>query len=370
MRPSPAKLLFPLSLLLTAVVSYQVGRASTSSAPPAGAATAASPLTQSGAPSAAPRRVSAPAHAEASAARHVRRSEPVPGASVGKPDSAAAEVAGAGAAGSSSARELVRALEAAAASDRADRQDVLDQLQSRLVSECVARPEALAFCLERFRATAGSEAGALLAVALGQVKDAEVESAALDLARSGRGEAERLAGLELLDRLDVENPATRAGVLEILRGDASLRVQSAAIYALHRGLPEPADTRRTVTVLAPLAASADPELRRRAVVALAEWAPDAASLEPVLLALADPSPDVRAGAAFALGRTRVPHPGLIDALATRVADPHEDSTVRDLAWQSLTRFPLDDRTWARVQEFRLQHEAAGEVGGSEEPHGE
>lgn len=263
-------------------------------------------------------------------------------------------------------QELVAALEGMLRDRSLYRQDVLDFVQGRLLQELADNPAALQWALERFRGAAGTELAQMLAVALGQLKDASVEALALELARSG-APAQRLAGLDLLDRLDIENAATRQAVRELLRSDSDPKILASALYALHRGVPDPAETRDTLAALAPLAGHADGEVRRRAVLATAEWATDPAALEPVMRALADGSPDVRAAAAFALGQTRLMPPGLVDALAARVADPREDWAVREMAWRTLSRLPLDERTYAAVAEFRKLREQAGELADTD-PH--
>lgn len=220
-------------------------------------------------------------------------------------------------------------------------------------AEYVGQPDGLERLVEEFREKAGTEEGAPLAAALGQVHDPQVEKLAVDLVRSG-DLAHQLAGLDLLDRLDIENPETRTLVLETLRTDPRPEILSAALYALHRGVPDPRETRETLAVLAPLASHSVPEVRRRGVIALAEWG----AVEPALTALRDPSPDVRAGAAFALRNA----PGAADTLAARVADESEDWAVREQAWRSLARCPLDERTYAIYARFREKHEAAGEAG--------
>lgn len=264
------------------------------------------------------------------------------------------------------ARELVAALEGMLRDRSLYRQDVLDFVQERLLRELTDNPAALPWVLQRFREAAGTELGEMLAVTLGQLKDASVEALALDLARSGTP-VQRLAGLDLLDRLDIENSPSRQAVRQMLRAESDPKVLAAALYALHRGLPDPEETRDTLAALAPLTRHADVEVRRRAVLATAEWAADPAALDPVMSALTDRSADVRAAAAFALGQTRLLPPGLADALAARLSDPHEDWAVREMAWRTLSRLPLDERTYAAVAEFRRLREQAGEFADTD-PH--
>ncbi len=231
--------------------------------------------------------------------------------------------------------------------------------QQKLLEELARNPEALRFALDELAQTAGSEKAAELAVVLGLLPDPEVEARALALARTGNRD-QRLLGLELLDRLNIENPETRAGVVEILRNEQDNEVLGAAVYALHPGVSSPADAREVRAVLSPLTGASDAELRRRSVIALAEWAHEAGDLDTVLTGLRDPSPDVRAGAAFALSQTVVWTPASRAALAARVGDPDEDWTVREQAWYSLAPLPQDQASYEAYQAFRELRDGLGE----------
>jgi hypothetical protein len=220
----------------------------------------------------------------------------------------------------------------------------------------VPDPQTIQKRLVEFRARAGTEEGSQLAVILGEIHDPVVEEAALELAQSGSLE-QRLAGLDLLDRLDIENPITQGAILEILRTDGRTEIIHAALYALHRGVPNPRETANVIQTLLPFAAHPDPEVRRRCVIALSEWGEPSIALQ----ALQDSSPDVRAGAAFALGQVRHAVPGMVDSLATCVANDHEDWAVREQAWRVLATFPLDERTYAVYSQFKEAHQAMGEA---------
>jgi hypothetical protein len=259
-------------------------------------------------------------------------------------------------------QELIAALEGMLGHKDLYRPDVVDFVESKLLAEIAKNHAALEWTIAKFKTAAGTDLAALLAIALGQVRDPAVESAALELARAGGDEKRRLAGLELLDRLDIENPQTRGAVVDMLRAENGATVTAAALYALHRGTPDPAETRDVVATLGPLAAHANAEVRRRAVIALAEWAPDASTVDSVVRALSDPSVDVRAGAAFALSRSRVSSPAAMDALVGRVADDKEDWAVREQAWRTLGRLALDARAHAAWSKFKAAYEEKNEAG--------
>ena len=220
----------------------------------------------------------------------------------------------------------------------------------------------LAKALSRFKETAGTEEGDRWADLLARVRDPAVEEIAFELLRSGVT-AQQLAGLDLLDRLNIENPDTRRLLLDLLRNDPRPEILGGALYALHPCVTDPRESRMVVSVLTPLAAHPDSEVRRRAVLSLAQWG----RIGPALGALQDPSPDVRAGAAFALGETGMGSREMGEALAARVADEREDWAVRETAWRSLSRFPLDERTYEVYRVFRECHEAAGEIPEPDEP---
>ena len=211
--------------------------------------------------------------------------------------------------------------------------------------------------LDRFHAAIGTPACDEVVAELGLIRDEAVENDAVRLAREG-SKAERLAGLDLLDLLDIENPDTRDIVLEILRTERDPEIVAAAIYALHRGVPSPSEVAGVLAALRPLLSRAEPEIRRRALLAWADWSADPA---PLTAALGDASVDVRAGAAFAVGITRADVPNRAALLAEVVADESEDWGVRDVAWHALTRLPTDEATWAVVADFKARREAYGEV---------
>jgi HEAT repeat protein len=117
----------------------------------------------------------------------------------------------------------------------------------------------------------------------------------------------------------------------------------------------------------PLLDHADAEVRRRAAIAAADWAADEEALAPVIRALADASPDVRAGAAHGLARSRVTSPAALRALVARVEDEREDRAVREQAWRALARYPLDDRAHAVHAAFAALLEADEEARPEEGP---
>lgn len=226
--------------------------------------------------------------------------------------------------------------------------------QAKLLDQLQNDPQALQWALRELEQQAGSERAAELAAVLGMIADADIEARALAMARNGNLD-QKLLGLELLDRLNIENPDTRQGVVDILRSEQRSEILAAALYALHPAVVAPAQASEVRAALRPLAGHAEVELRRRGLVALARWSSSSADLEPVVAGLADSSVDVRAGAAFALGQAPVKDGAARAALSATLADPDEDWVVRELAWHSLSSFPQDaasHQAWAAFAELR------------------
>lgn len=226
-----------------------------------------------------------------------------------------------------------------------------ERLQGELIQELAHNPQAMAWALTRMRGVVGTPEGAELGALLASFSDPQVAQLALELQQSGQRSAQ-VAGLEMAARLQRNDPQLRAQALTLLRQQGSdPDVAAAALYALRR---EPAGSAEQGQVLGALQATVQhptPEVRRRAVIALADWAPDAASLGPVVQALQDPSLDVRAGAAFALGRTRFVTAQAEPQLVARMSDEREDWAVRDLAWRALSQYPLSDTGFGAHQRF-------------------
>lgn len=188
--------------------------------------------------------------------------------------------------------------------------------------------------LERLRTGSLEEAGGVT-IALGRFRDVRVLRAAAQLSDARDAEPWRRAmALEVLDGLDA-GPAAPVALRALADPDPVVR--RAGIHAL----PPRAtiDPERAPAVLAALGAAlrrdADPEVRRRAALAIGRWATDAGELGPVLSSLVrDPSPDVRAGAAFACELAAQDGPRVRQALL-RSMEAGEAPLVRENAARAL-----------------------------------
>lgn len=192
--------------------------------------------------------------------------------------------------------------------------------------------------------------------------DSSTEEAALRLAREGES-WKRIAALDLLARLEPGSAAIRE-LAGIVRSDGDEAVIRAALAALRYDatLDEPSRA-EVLASLSSAVSSPDEETRRRAVLALGEWARDAGGAATLAGHLErDPSATVRRAAAEALAS----HPSVDLAVARRlaavVADEREHRDVRQAAWDALARAgSLDSDCHEALRGFRgeLDTDAAG-----------
>lgn len=216
-------------------------------------------------------------------------------------------------------------------------------------------PAALRGALDHFRAARKREDVELLASVLGRVPDPAVLSAAIDVAGRDAEPWRRAAALDLLDGLDT--PAALPVAIKALTTEQDVEARRAAVHALPMPTGVAAREAKQVTTALVRAASsdADPEVRRRAAVALGDWARTAEDLAPVVAGLtSDPSIDVRAGCAFALELARPTDPAARAALVAAVSRRDEDPLVRENAWRALgAAGPLADKehtVWAAYRQ--------------------
>lgn len=249
-------------------------------------------------------------------------------------------------------------------------QDLLDRLQSKLTTLSQRDDVTLNTILEKLSGTAGTPLAEVIVAALGGVKDQRVEEAARNLLNVGKSTEQRLAGLDLIVRLESSAPETRAAVESILSNENDPRLIRSALYALNEAVVGNSESRAVMQSVSKHLASADPEIRRRAVIATAQWAPDAATITPVVTALSDSDPNVRAGAAYALGISKIKTDGSKTVLINAIKSPQEDWSVKELAWRSLSQYPLDDKDMDAYSAFSRQYENMQEAKASvpERPH--
>ncbi len=172
----------------------------------------------------------------------------------------------------------------------------------------------------------------LLVLALGFVRRPEVEELAAGLALDDPAPERRALGVELLGRLGT--PRALPVLDQVLGQESATPVLRVALGALPRPVAvSEAEGARLRGKLEGFAASPTPELRRRALIALADWSPDTGLARAALAG--DPDPAVRAGAAYALELAGGGSAADRELLARVLEDVGEPFVVRDNAWRAL-----------------------------------
>ncbi|MDE1461285.1 HEAT repeat domain-containing protein [Spartinivicinus poritis] len=224
------------------------------------------------------------------------------------------------------------------------------QLEAKLLQEIQQNPAALKWAIAKFRSNLNEIPGQMLGVLLGTIQDPEVEELSLELTGS-TVKSEKVAGLELMSRLGIFQEKQRDKILNVINSETDPEVLGAAIFAMQKHPTSPDDSQLIMDSFQSLSQHPNPELRRRSLIAIADWASSTDQLQPVVTALSDNSVDVRAGAAFALARSRFVNESATSALISTLQDNEEDWAVRELAWQALAEIPMSKEQYQAFKEF-------------------
>ena len=190
------------------------------------------------------------------------------------------------------------------------------EASGQLLAELQANPEAVAGTLARMASETDRTRLAAMSTVLGQLRDPEVENAALKLAESG-DPARQEAALDILDAHD--SPKAIPVALRLLGSSAPTEVRRAALRAIPESQGQSVEQAgAVVTEMARvLQTDADPESRRRAAIQIGLWHREPADLSIVLSALrSDRDVNVRAGCAYALELAMRRDAAVVNALAS------------------------------------------------------
>jgi len=216
--------------------------------------------------------------------------------------------------------------------------------------------------LQTYLANPHSAAGEALRMVLGDFKDANIEAAALAMTSSANDIKDRLAGLELLQQMGLENSATIDVALNIIAEGSDPELIGSALDTLQHQVVSPEQNRQVMAAIESSLNSENADVRRRGVIAYSDWVASADSVSLVIAAMDDPAVDVRAGAAFAMSKVKSSTPEIREALIRKVSDPEEDWTVREQAWHALERQELDEKGHEVYAEFKAQRDVQVEQG--------
>lgn len=214
--------------------------------------------------------------------------------------------------------------------------------------------------LEAYLADPHSSSGEMLALVLSEFKDANIEAAALQLTNPANDARDRLAGIEMLQRMGIENKETLQVALQIVNEESDTQLVNAALDTLqHQAVATTQNLAIRETIL-PRLDDADPEVRRRSVIAYSDWVNNADAAAPIIQALEDPSVDVRVGAAFAMSKVNAKSIEMRDALVQKLNDDEENWEVREQAWHALETHDMDEVSYQAYADFEALRATYGE----------
>jgi len=204
------------------------------------------------------------------------------------------------------------------------------------------------------------EAGESLRLILGEFRDENIEAAALSMTAPDNDAKLRLAGLELLQQMGIENSKTLDVALNIVTEESDSQLINSALDTLQFQTVSSAQSNEVRDTILPRLSDNDPEIRRRSVIAYSDWVTNPDAVAPVIGALDDPSVDVRVGAAYAMSKVAAKSTAMRDALVRKLDDEEEDWQVREQAWHALEQHEMDEATIQIYAEFKDQLDAQGE----------
>lgn len=229
---------------------------------------------------------------------------------------------------------------------------------TRLVGE---DPLANERVLEAYLADPHSGKGEVLGMILSEFKDANIEAAALAMTKPGNDARDRLAGIEMLQRMGIENSETLQAALQIVNEETDTQLVNVALDTLQHQAVSTTQNQAIRETILPRLGDADPEVRRRSVIAYSDWVTNADAAAPIIQALNDPSVDVRAGAAFAISKVSAKSIEMRDALVQKVRDDEESWDVREQAWHALESHDMDEISYQVYVDFQTLRDTHGEA---------
>lgn len=235
----------------------------------------------------------------------------------------------------------------------ADRQQQGYAAEDRLRQLIQSDPTALRKLLLRYDSARAPQERELLKSLLSTVQTPEVIAFSTRLAGS-LDAAERKAGFDMLQSLAPDAPATRELVKRTLATEQSPEVLVQALATLTSAAAEPDETSAIVAQLGRLAQHPDPAVRSASITQLGRWDKTGEGAGRLAQALADPSPEVRQAAVFAIAQTGARSESLKSALLALVSNPQETRDVRGSALQVLERFSLSKEEYAVFTQARAR----------------
>lgn len=223
--------------------------------------------------------------------------------------------------------------------------------EDRLRKLAQADPTARRKLLQRYDSEKTPQARELLKSILSTVQTPEVLAFASRLA-AGMDADDRKYGLELLHSLAPDAAETRSLVRRTLATEQSADVLAQALAALQSTAVDPDEADHIVAQLKSLSQHADPAVRSQSIAQLGQWDKSGQGAERLSQALADPTPQVRQAAVFAIAQSGARNDSVKAALMAVANNAQESKDLRGSALQVLERFSLTKEEYAAFARAR------------------
>ncbi len=201
-------------------------------------------------------------------------------------------------------------------------------------------PQLLEQFLQQYRENTDPDRAKRLAQILEAFDDDTITSVAEDLVFSGELNSQK-AGLDLLADQQVNNPAEREFVSQVLELESNPEVLVSALNALAKpGVATAEQTDRLINQFVLHSSSEDETVRGHSLSLMARWAGERNLNEHFLRGLSDGSEHVRRSAVYLLGRSKHPDDSITTALRGILENSSESQRLRRNALASLKQLGL------------------------------
>ncbi len=225
---------------------------------------------------------------------------------------------------------------------------------SALIKRLQNDPTLVQEIMDEFRVETDPKRRDRLKLLLGKVANPELVPLAQEMLYSGTNDSQ-LAALDLLRRVQQENPAARTLALDVLTSSSENDVLVAAINVFSIPVPISADENQAIlNQMLSLVEHDAPMVRQRSISTLSNWGGGSENIMPVLLTgLTDSDMGVRRTAAYALVGTSGNNEEAKLALLAAAENVDEHRGVRRAAVLALQRMELDPQTAERAEAAKL-----------------
>jgi hypothetical protein len=236
----------------------------------------------------------------------------------------------------------------------ADKLRAGDDAPDKLRKLAQSDPEVLKSLLGRYSKENSPEAKELLKSILSTIDSPDVLAFSKQLATSGSAD-QRKDGLAMLQSISADSQEVRSIIKQTLATEQTPGVIVQALAALKPSTKiDPAESEAIVAQLKNLTQNADASVRSQSVLQLAQWDKSGAAQSNFSQALADPAPEVRQSAIFAIAQSGTQSDGAKTALFNMISNANESKDVKGSALQVLERFTLTQEEAAKYSQLRTQ----------------